>query len=383
MELLCGNRGSLTLLCCLCLLLSSTAAAQTSQLERQIQSRTSEAEAADEILPAEDSDKRFFTIPLPVVDPTIGQGLALVGLYTFGAKGEDAASKEPRSTIVVTGGYTNTDSWMVGGGFQLFLDEDRYRTNLGVGYGNVNLKYYGTSSDSIFFDNPVDFLIRGSLVDGNVQKRVAENFFIGVSGRFIQPTIELNSAIDRLNGLKAKFNLAALGVVGEYDTRDNNRYPKSGSHGSIDILAYTEAIGSDAEFGSLDATFANYRSLTDKLVLAGQVRSSIVGDNAPYFMLSAINLRGFAVGRYLNQTITQVQGELRWEAWRRVGTVAFAGIGVAAEDFSDLGNGDRASGIGVGLRYRVSEADRLNAGLDVAYGSSDEIAVYFRIGEAF
>jgi len=56
---------------------------------------------------------------------------------------------------------------------------------------------------------------------------------------------------------------------------------------------------------------------------------------------------------------------------------------VAAEDFSDPGTGDKAYGLGVGLRYRVSEVDRMNVGLDVAYGSSDEVAVYFRIGEAF
>jgi hypothetical protein len=31
----------------------------------------------------------------------------------------------------------------------------------------------------------------------------------------------------------------------------------------------------------------------------------------------------------------------------------------------------------------VSRADRMNVGLDAAYGSSDDVTVYFRLGEAF
>ena len=372
----------LALLCFLSPLLSAAAAAQTSQLEQQLQSRTSEADAADEILPTEDSDKRFFAVPVPIVDPTIGQGLALAGLFTFSAE-EEAASNERRSTIALAAGYTNTDSWMVGGGFQIFLDEDRYRVSLGAGYGNTNLNYYGTRSDSIFFDNTVEFQIRGSLVDGNVQMRVAENFYFGIHGRYIHPTITLDGPIDRLDRPKKQFNLAALGVIGQYDSRDNIRYPEAGLLGSIDYLTYLEAIGSDVEFDSLEVAFAQYAKLTDTLVLAAQVRGAIVGDNTPFFMLSTIDLRGVPLTRYLNQMVTQVQGELRWEAWRRLGAVAFAGTGVVAEGFSDLREGDAAYGYGVGLRYRVSEVDRLNAGLDVARGSADELVVYFRIGEAF
>jgi outer membrane protein assembly factor BamA len=377
------HRKYLALLCCLSPLLSAVAAAQTSELDQQLQTSIWEADAAGGISPAEDSESKFIVVPIPIVDPTIGQGAALTGLYTFNTE-DEATPKERRSTIALAAAYTNTDSWMVGGGFQVYLDEDRYRAGLRLGYGNFNLKYYGTSSDSIFFDNPVGFQTRGSLVDGDLQKRVAEGFYLGVRGRFVNPTVRLDGPIDRLK-VKKEFSLAALGVIGQYDSRDNTWYPEAGLLGSIDLLAYLEAIGSDNEFGSLEFTFAQYAKLTDGLVLAGQLRSAIVGDNAPFFMLSTIKLRGFPYGRYLNQMATEVQGELRWEAWRRLGAVVFAGVGVAAEDYSDLGGGggDNAYGYGVGLRYRVSEIDRINVGLDVAYGSSDEIAVYFRIGEAF
>ncbi len=375
------------LVACLLMQFGGEAFAQTGQIQSQVESRTSEAEAADAITSSDSPDKKekkYLVVPVPIVDPTIGNGLALAGLYTFAPDGDaEAAPMQRRSTIAVAAGYTNTDSWMVGGGLKLYLDDDRYRAKLGGGYGNLNLKWYGTSSDSIFFDNPADFRTRGWLVDGNVEKRLAENFYLGVSGRYLRPEASAKIPIDVLPELQLAFSLAAIGLIGEYDTRDNTWYPESGARGIVNFLSYLEALSSDREFASLDATFAYYAKLADSLVLAGQARVATVGDNTPFFMLSTVNLRGFPTGQYMDRTVTQIQAELRWEAWRRLGAVFFAGTGVAAESLDKWGDADRAYGYGAGLRYRVSEVDRMNVGLDVATGSTNDFTVYFRIGEAF
>lgn len=375
------------LVACLLMQFGGEAFAQTGEIQSQVESRTSEAEAAKNVTSSDSPDDgkaEYIVVPVPIVDPTIGNGLALAGLMTFSSDEEgEAASKQRRSTIAVAAGYTNTDSWMVGGGLSLYLDDDRYRAKLNGGFGNLNLKWYGTSSDSIFFDNPADFRTRGWLLDGNVEKRLAESFYLGVSGRYLRPEATAKIPIDVLPALRLEFDLVAIGLIGEYDTRDNTWYPESGSNGVINFLSYLEALGSDREFASLDATFAHYVKLADSLVLAGQARVATVGDNTPFFMLSTVNLRGFPTGQYMNETVTQLQAELRWEAWRRIGAVFFAGTGVAAESLDKWGDADRAYGYGAGLRYRVSEVDRMNVGLDVATGSTNDLTVYFRIGEAF
>ena len=97
-------------------------------------------------------------------------------------------------------------------------------------------------------------------------------------------------------------------------------------------------------------------------------------------MLPYLNFRGFPAGKYLNQVAVQGQAEVRCMFGKELGAVAFAGSG---RDFDQLGDGSQGYGLGAGLRYRISEADKMNIGLDVAYGSDDEVAVYFRIGEAF
>ncbi|UCH74743.1 MAG: hypothetical protein JSU82_02490 [Rhodospirillales bacterium] len=367
--------------------LGDTAFAQNTQIGPEIESRTSEAEAADDVLPhaaAEEKDRKYILAPVPIVDPTIGNGLSLAGLVTYAAEEDpDSAAKERRSTIALAIAYTNTDSWMAGGGLKLYLDQDRYRVGLAAGYANMNLKWYGTSPDSPFFDNPIDFRTRGGLVDGDVQRKVAKNFYLGLAARYIRPTASTKIPIDVLPELKATFNLTGIGLISEYDTRDNTWYPASGSLGTAKLLGYLEALGSDREFGTLDATFAVYRRIADPLVVAGQARVATVGDNTPFFMLSTVNLRGFPRGQYMNETVTQIQAELRWEAWRRIGAVFFGGTGIATRSLDEWGSADRAYGYGAGVRYRISEVDKMNVGFDVASGSTNDFTVYFRIGEAF
>lgn len=360
------------------------------QLEDQIKSTTEQSEVTDEVLGrAEDDGYNFLAVPLPIVDPTLGNGVALAGLLTFPAS--DANKDTPRSTLAVAGTRTDTDSWMGGVGFKLYLAGDRYRAGLIAGYGNLNLKYYGISSNSPFFDNPVEFLVTGTVVDASVQTRVLSNLYAGLQGRYINPVATLDLPIDLLPDIRVEYKLTGLGPTLEYDTRDNVWYPTSGSHGGIKLLRYTgeSRLGRggrfrrDQAFLSLEAGYSRYWGLSERLVLGGSVRAWGVGDDTPFFMLPFVSIRGFPAGKYMNKSVVQGQAELRWMFRNDFGAVAFAGAGIAAPAFSDLGDGSNAYGFGGGLRYRVSDVDKLNVGLDVAYGSSDEVTVYFRIGEAF
>lgn len=358
------------------------ASVSAGELEKEVRSKTEQSQATGKILgeTEDDEEGKLLVVPVPIVDPTIGNGVALAGLYTFPAG--DADEDTPRSTLAIGGGYTNTDSWMAGAGFKLYLDGDRYRVGLNAGYGNLNLKYYGTSSDSFFFDHPVGFLIKAPIVSGSVQMRVAGDFYAGLTALYTKPDATLDSPIDLLPDLNVEFELAALGLNGEYDTRDNVWYPESGSLGNIELLRYI-ALGSDEVFPILDADYSKYWGLSERLVLACNVRAAQAGDDTPFFMLPFISIRGFPAGQYMNESVIQGQAELRWMFRNDFGAVVFAGAGIAAPGFGDLEDGSDAYGLGGGLRYRISDLDKLNIGIDVAYGSSDNVAVYFRIGEAF
>jgi outer membrane protein assembly factor BamA len=319
-------------------------------------------------------------VPLPIVDPTLGEGVALAGLATFQANEDKSA---PRSTLALVVAGTNTDSWLVGAGGKAYLDEDRYRVSFAAGYTSLNLEYYGTSSDSVFFKHPVGFNVEGALATAEGQVRVREDLFVGLAFRYLRPSVSLDSNIDPLDSLTLTADLSAPGATIEYDTRDNPNSPSSGNLIAFDAFFYDRAFGSDFDFQTLDAFWSHYMELDDALVLAGQLRAAQTTGNAPFFMLPFINFRGFPAGQYLGESVAQGQAELRWNIWERIGAVAFGGIGSVMADAWQPHTASRGYGAGLGVRYEISEVDRLNVGLDVAYGSTGDVTYYFRIGEAF
>jgi hypothetical protein len=76
------------------------------------------------------------------------------------------------------------------------------------------------------------------------------------------------------------------------------------------------------------------------------------------------------------------QAEYRWEAFWRVGFVAFGGLGEVAPKPSEFDSGMILPGGGVGVRYRFTKESHLNLRFDYAWGKASHEA-YFFIGEAF
>jgi hypothetical protein len=350
------------------------------QLDDQIISTNDKSSSATALSDDKADETSIVAVPVPIVDPTLGNGLAPAALVTFPA---DQDASTPRSTLGLVAAYTDKESWMVGGGVQLYLDQDRWRTGLNAGYGVINLDYYGTSSDSIFFDNPVGFEIEGSVINATLQRRVAENFYLGALVRRVDAQVTLDGPINATPALTLDLDLAGLGLMGTFDSRDSTWFPTTGGLANATLIHYASTFGFDRDFNILELDYTRYWPLADDIVLAAQARGAWAGDGAPFFMLPYLNFRGFPAGKYLNEFAIQGQAEVRWMLWRDLGAVAFAGTGRVAKGFGELGDGSQGYGLGAGLRYRVSDADRMNIGLDVAYGSDDEVAVYFRIGEAF
>ena len=91
---------------------------------------------------------------------------------------------------------------------------------------------------------------------------------------------------------------------------------------------------------------------------------------------------GSAAFDYLGDRSVAGQVELRWRVWQRFGLAAFGGTGwISNAPYAD-GRDDRIDSAGVGLRFEVLPAKRLNLRLDFAW-SEDDQAVYLAVGEAF
>lgn len=354
-----------------------------SRVEDSTRSKIEGAEAADKISVGGAVDDSFsiYAMPIPIVDPTIGKGLAVGVLTTFRLDADDKVS--PRSTVAVGAGYTDTRTYAFGASASFYFDEDRYRFDALAGYGNANLKFYGIGSDSRFKDNPVDFNIRGLFGSANVRARVAEHFYLGPLYKYLDSTASFDVLPGILRPIDLDFHLSGAGLIAEYDSRDTSFSPHEGIYAEMELTRFDEHIGSDFDFFGLDGSAANYAELTPDLVLAGQGRIAAAAGDAPFFALPYITLRGFPGGKYLNDVTWQAQAELRWRVFWRIGAVAFAGLGQTAPNLGDFVDSDVLYSGGIGLRFVASESERVNLGVDYARASDGDSAFYFRIGEAF
>jgi len=355
------------------------------------QSRTEDAttpqlegtKAADKISVGGTVEDTFniYGMPIPIVDPTIGHGLAVGVLTTFRLDSDDEIS--PRSTVAAGAGYTDSQSYAFGASTSFYLDEDRYRIDTLVGYGNANIKFFGIGSDSLFKDHPLDFTIRGWFARANARVRVLDHFYVGPLVKYLDSTAHFDVLPGILRPIDLDYRLAGGGLIVEYDSRDTSFSPHDGIYAEVELTRFDERIGSDFNFFSLDGSAAHYMELTPDLVLAAQGRIAAAAGDAPFFALPYITLRGFPAGKYLNDVTWQAQAELRWRIVWRIGVVAFAGLGQTAPNVGTFTDSDVLYSGGAGLRFTASESERVNLGIDYARASDGDSAVYFRIGEAF
>jgi len=325
----------------------------------------------------------IYALPVPIVDPTVGNGLAIGSLATFRVDPTDQIS--PRASLAMGAGYTDSGSWLAGAKLKLALDRDLYRIEALGGYGSLNVKYYGLSESGPLQDNPVALNLKGSFLGASVTRRVAPHWYVGPVYRLLNSTSGFGATAlpPGVTSPEVQATLSGLGLTTEYDSRDSQFGPRDGVYATAQLIEFAKGLGSDFSYLGFDGNGSDYMALSPSLVLASNLRLASTGNEAPFFALPFLSLRGFPGGKYLGQDVWQAQSELRWRVYGPVGLVGFFGGGQAAQSVSDFGSSRLLYAGGAGIRYEVSEAERITVGFDYAHGSDGGSAVYFRIGEAF
>lgn len=177
---------------------------------------------------------------------------------------------------------------------------------------------------------------------------------------------------------------SGLGLVLEYDSRDNPLGPTQGYNYVAHFTRFDDALGSDVEYSALHLQGLNYWGLSARWDLALRVQyDSASGDRElPPYVLPAVDLRGISITRYQGEAVLTSEVELTWK-WRpRWKFNAFTGVGRAADGFSGLGAASSVSNLGGGFRYLVAERYGFWMGADVARGP-EESAFYIQAGSSW
>lgn len=346
-----------------------------------------DAGAADEAAqPATKSGRNFSFVgmPIPISDPAVGNGLALVGAAFYRAGG----AARPWTTGVGAL-YTDTESYAVFAGQKAYLARDRVRLTAGAGKGTFNLDFFGIGQAAGGRGRSIPIVQKGQGGIAEVLVQVAPHIFVGPHYRLIDLKTSINLAELpfpdlQIPEVELRSRSSSLGLSGEYDTRDSEFQPTRGYYGTALWLHADKALGSDFNYDRVELKLAGYHRLDPKSILAWRGSTCWAGDRAPFYDIcnfgSQNDLRGYVNGQYRDHAMYAVQAEYRRHLFWRVGGVAFAGVGGVAPSFDKMSKLLPAAGVGV--RFLASRKYGVNATIDYAWGE-DSQALYFSIGEAF
>ena len=355
-------------------------------VQAQSDERTEEiADDGEEITGAKTSNKPgFLFAPIPVSEPVLGTGLAVTGLVIYKPRGAGQFS----SHAGLFGGGTSNGTWAVGGLNSMKLRDDSIRVETLIAFAHVNQKYFGIggnlnpgidyTQDKFFLKMAPRFRLKRS------------NWFLGVEYRYENTDTTTDVTIpDEETGEEAPVGgnqrVGGLTAIGAFDSRDNLYSATSGRLFELRLGTFQPWLGSSTNFSTGKIEYRQYVPLRDgRLVLAGRaVSEGLQGDEAPFFELPYLELRGYPRGAIRDDVTLWGEVEARHDLFWRIGAAVFGGVGWTADTYSDIFAGKTRWAGGFGLRYNLRPEDRLKIGMDVAWAAEGKAAIYLRVGEAF
>jgi dihydrofolate reductase len=319
-------------------------------------------------------------VPIPISNPTLDSGLVVGGAYFYA---QTAAQKktQPASVTAAAAMYTSTDSYAYGIAQQNYWKNDKWRF-AGV-FGRADLKLALRAPSDAADEESLDWLINGNFLYTQLLRNIAGRWYAGLVTRFVdvnQSFVSSSSPGEPEDIPETK--AVGLGINLEYDHRDMPLNSYSGNVFQLKSLFNDESFGSDSTYQSYDISYRSYHETKVPLVLAWEVEACSREGDVPLWDLCRIPLRGFSATDYLARNSVSAQFEARWRAYKNWGVVAFVGGGYLVSTYIESDNRDVIPSYGIGLRYMVLKAKRINIRIDYAR-SKDSDAIYLSVGEAF
>ena len=338
-----------------------------------------------------DSFPKKHSLVLPVFAKAKETGFAygLAGLSTFsvGQHYSETKTSQVYGALV----YTTQKQLFVGMMGKLFFPKNSYILDGEVSYRNYPEKFWGIGNKTP--DSALEvYRYEQYYLFVHLMKQVKQNFYVGIRAQLQDiAQIHYNSGgIFEQQDVKGRrpYKTVALGGSLTYDTRNDAFASTNGSFLQLQLLNFNKVIGSDYDFNTLILDLRNYHRLGKNSVIATQVYYLFnYGPSIPLRSLALFggtnSIRGFYRGRYRGKEDYYLQTEYRVPLYKRIGAVAFGGLGDVANRISEYSIQSLKYSIGGGLRYAVNKSNRLNVRLDVAFAKDGNKGLYLDIGESF
>ncbi|MBM7035316.1 BamA/TamA family outer membrane protein [Vibrio sp. 188UL20-2] len=350
----------------------------------------------------------FLPIPILITEPAVGYGGGIAGLFLHETDEEKKIRKEaalkavdggarlmPAAITVAGAAGTENGTWFAFAGHQHSWLKDKIRYMGGAGVGVANLDIYKSLTLPGFGGfEPIDKTLafgtktEGAVMMQQLQFRVGSTpLMLGVKQTASISTIETESSLINYlleQTIGTETVTSGLGLLLDYDTRNNYFYPSAGYKVNAEYMVYDEALGSDHDYTNFNLEGEVYIPVADHWTLgfAGNYQKFNSDDVVVQPTLKPyVELRGISAYRYQGDEVQVVQTQLTYDIDSRWKVSGFYGIGRALDD-GEQNHDELASGYGAGFRYQIARRYGLHIGADIAK-SKEESAFYISIGSGF
>ena len=339
--------------------------------------------------------RSLVAMPLVNTNPAMKTSFGGIGMLLFRPQRSDTVS--PPSVLGGAGLYSTNRSYVAAGVARLHLGEDRWRLLAFGGTARLNNDFeYDLDSLTI----RLVFSEMRSFVGAEAQHRLAGALYGGLAYTGMWTSYAFDRGTDAQNlfaqllfarlGIENNY-VSSLGVPVSYDTRDYQYYPTSGIAIDIRPKFFATFLGGDNRYVDIDYDGRYYHGFTPNHVLVLRVSGGSAFGDVPFSGYQTYGgraaLRGYAMGKYRGHHTVAGQAEFRWTFYRRLGAVAFAGVGTVwggeSQSEEDVFARGLLPSVGAGLRFTLSTDKRINARIDYGLGVNGNDGLYLGIMEAF
>lgn len=328
-------------------------------------------------------DTKFGFLPVATVitEPAVGLGIA--GGLAF-IDSPLTGDKRPNITMVGGFGTENGTKGALAGDVRHWLD-GRLQTVGAVLWASVNLDYYGLGDDSLLADSPLQYNLEPTGMLVQAKYRLGKSpMFAGVRYSYAQTHVAFDAppSTPGLPDVRRTSKVGGLAPSFTLDSRNNIFTPTRGSYLEGTVSFFADALGGDDAFELFDVVGMKYVALPRQVFLGARGELATSSDETPFYMRPFVYQRGVSAMRYLGEEMAQVEGEVRWQFWKRFSAIAFGGAGVAWTGLEQFDSTKTVAAGGGGVRYELARRHGIHAGLDVAYGP-DGTTFYIQWGSAW
>lgn len=334
----------------------------------------------------------FFILPLLYYTPDTRFAYGLAGVYYFSTAKSFGKDVHPTrlSYIRLLGDYTQNQQFDIWSNWNIFTDQEKWLFKGDLRYRRFPDSFYGVGNDTKD-EASEKYSYDYYSIKALFMRRVGEHTFAGFDFlfeneyNFTFQDPESSLALNQVEGARGGIG-SAIGSVVTFDSRDNVVNAYEGQYAQFSAYFFLPELGSTFDFIYLDAVYNTYHELSPGHILATNAVAQFNFGEVPFLDLAKVGnddiLRGYARNRYRDHHFLAGQTEYRFPIYKRLGAVAFAGIGDVFSNPNDLSLNYLKYSYGAGLRFTINEKERLNVRFDYGFGRGEN-TFYFLVTEAF